>query len=93
MESYRTFVGTEMSQHLKSYRTYFPQFLSKSGGLTIETGNWHWNPLDSSAQILSYLIFVITEVKKPMSLTRIELRTLCKTTRTQVHYTTRPFVA
>ena len=32
------------------------------------TGNWHWNPMEFSGQIvsylISYLIFVITELKK-----------------------------
>jgi len=73
MESYGTFVSTDMSQHLKPYRTYFPQFLSKSSGLTMEsTGNWHRNPMEFSGQILSYLIFVLTELKKPMLLMRID---------------------
>jgi len=49
LESYRTFVGTTVSQHLKSYRTVFPQFLFKFGGLMVESsGLFHWTPLEST---------------------------------------------
>ena len=39
--SYRTSVGTTVSQHVKSYRTVFPQFLFKFGGLMVESTRVH----------------------------------------------------
>jgi len=87
-----------MSQNLKSYRTNFPQVLSKFGGLTVDSsgkvdssGLFHWNPMESTRLPLSYLILsnLIKIREKTVFSTRIEHTPLRKFK--QVIMSTRPY--